>query len=215
LTVGPAIFVFDGEGEAKRTAPATQRNRDAIAHVLGEILPETGNILEIASGTGEHIAYFAQLFPTLTWQPSDPDHAALVSILAWSAETDCTNLRAPLKIDAAADWDIDHADSIICINMVHISPWSATLGLLRNAARILPAGAPLYLYGPYRRHGRATAPSNKDFDESLKSRNSEWGLRYVEDVTHAASEVGLVFDRLIEMPANNMSLIFRGVNSQI
>lgn len=209
MTVRPQIFVFDGEGEAKRLAPATQRNRDDIARVLSEILPDTGDILEIASGTGEHIAYFAQQFPSLTWQPSDPDPVALVSILAWSAETDCTNLRAPLQIDAAADWEISHADAIICINMVHISPWSATLGLLRNTARILPVGAPLYLYGPYRQHGHPTAPSNEDFDESLKSRNPEWGLRYVEDVTQAASDVGLVFDRLMEMPANNLSLVFR------
>jgi SAM-dependent methyltransferase len=215
LTDGPQIFVFDGEGEARRTAPATQRNRDAIAGVLNETLPDTGNILEIASGTGEHIAYFAQLFPTLNWQPSDPDPAALASILAWSAETDCTNLRTPLEIDAAADWDIHYADAVICINMVHISPWSATLGLLRNAARILPAGAPLFLYGPYRQHGRPTAPSNEDFDESLKSKDPKWGLRYVEDVAHEASDVGLVFDRLIEMPANNLSLIFRRADPQI
>lgn len=148
--VKPAPFVFEENGEAKRYAPATERNRDSIAEVLADILPHHGMVLEIASGTGEHVVHFAGLFPHLTWQPSDPEPAALASIAAWSAERTHGNLRAPLQLDASTIWSVDHADAILCINMVHISPWVATLGLLRNAVRILPSGAPLYLYGPYR-----------------------------------------------------------------
>jgi hypothetical protein len=210
----PVPFVFESGGSTKRHAPATERNRDAIAEVLREILQPRGLVVEIASGTGEHIVHFATRFPQLEWQPSDPDPAALASIAAWSEETAPSNLLPPMQVDASADWDVRHADAIICINMVHISPWSATLGLLRNAGRLLPDGAPLYLYGPYRRHGTPTAPSNEDFDESLKARNAEWGLRYVEDVVAAASSAGLRFDRLIEMPANNLSLIFRRLDPE-
>lgn len=206
--------MFEPTGEAKRFAPATERNRDAIADVLSEVLPPHGLVLEIASGTGEHMVHFASRFAHLSWQPSDPDPAALASIAAWREEAAQTNLMPPMQIDASADWAIDHADAIICINMVHISPWDATLGLLRNAGRILPDDAPLYLYGPYRQHDRPTAPSNEAFDQSLKDRNAAWGLRYVEEVMVAASNFGLGFDRLIEMPANNLSLIFRRLNSE-
>lgn len=208
-TLKPAPFVFESGGSAKRHAPATERNRDAIAEVLKDILPPRGLVVEIASGTGEHIVHFARQFPQLDWQPTDPDPAALASIAAWSVETAQGNVLSPIQVDASADWDVGDASAIICINMVHISPWSATLGLLRNAGRMLPDGAPLYLYGPYRQHERPTATSNEDFDESLKARNAEWGLRYVEDVVAAASEAGLRFDRLIEMPANNLSVVFR------
>jgi SAM-dependent methyltransferase len=206
----PTPFVFDDKGEAARHAPATLRNRDAIADVLHGILPAAGRVLEIASGTGEHILYFAQKFPTLQWQPSDPDPAALASIAAWSAQANCPNVALPIQLDAAAkDWPIDNADAILCINMVHIAPWAATLGLMAGAARLLPPGAPLYLYGPYLEDGVETAPSNLDFDASLKSRNPEWGLRDSGDVIAAARACGLTFDARIAMPANNLSLIFR------
>ncbi|MBL0923704.1 MAG: DUF938 domain-containing protein [Sphingomonadaceae bacterium] len=201
-------FVFEANGEAMRYAPATERNRDSIAEVLADILPHHGVVLEIASGTGQHIVHFAGLFPHLTWQPSDPDPAALASIAAWSAQSAHGNLCTPLQIDASAMWSVDHADAILCINMVHISPWAATLGLLRNAVRILPSGGPLYLYGPYRQRSRPTAPSNEEFDTSLKSRNPDWGLRYVEDVAAAAAAEGLVLHRMLDMPANNLSLVF-------
>jgi SAM-dependent methyltransferase len=207
--VKPTPFVFESTGEAKRYAPATERNRDAIVDVLKDILPPQGLVLEIASGTGEHIVHFAQQFPNLTWQPSDPDPAALASIAAWSAEAACANLNPPMHIDASADWNVDHADAIICINMVHISPWHATLGLMQNAARVLAKGAALYLYGPYLQSGLPTAPSNAHFDESLKSRNPEWGLRSVEAVAVEADIVGLRMTDVIQMPANNLSLIFR------
>ncbi len=203
-------FVFDDTGEAKRFAPATLRNRDAIAEVLTRILPAQGTVLEIASGTGEHLVSFAARFPYLDWRPSDYDEAGLASIAAWSAEAALPNILPPVQIDAAApDWPIAHADSILCVNMVHISPWPATLGLLSGAVRVLPPGGALFLYGPYRRAGLPTATSNEDFDASLKARNPDWGLRQVEDVVERAKAAGLRFDQLVEMPANNLSLVFR------
>ena len=193
---------------AARHAPATARNRDPILTVLREILPERGLILEIASGTGEHVRYFAANLPQLDWQPSDPDAQALASIAAWSEGL--PNVHPPLQLDAtAAEWPIAHVDAILCINMVHISPWAATEGLFAGAARLLNEGAPLYLYGPYRRVGVPTAPSNEAFDASLKAQNAAWGLRQLEDVAALAENRGFRFDGLAEMPANNLSLVFR------
>ncbi len=199
-------FAGEAEGAARKHAPATLRNREPIAAVLAEVLPGQGLVLEVASGSGEHCAYFAARFPALTWQPTDPDLSALVSIADWTA--DLGNVAPPLGLDAAsADWPLARADAVLCANMVHISPWEATLGLLAGAARILPPGAPLILYGPYRRAGHATAPSNLAFDQSLRSRDSRWGLREVEAVTAAAA--GFTLDRLVEMPANNLTLVYR------
>lgn len=194
----------------KREAPATARNREPIAAVLREVLPESGTLIEIASGTGEHAVYFAGLFPGLIWQPTDPDPAALASIHAWRRDSGLGNLLEPMRLDAAAEtWPAGPADAILCVNMVHISPWAATEGLMRGAARALPAGAPLVLYGPYRRAGVPTAPSNEAFDESLRARNPDWGLRDLESVGAEAETRGLRFDRLYEMPANNLALVFR------
>lgn len=194
----------------KRQAPAAARNRDPIAEVLAGVLPETGLVLEIASGSGEHAIWFAERFPGLTWQPSDPDPAALRSIAAWVAQSGLQNLRAPVTLDAADhDWPVGSADAIACINMIHISPWSATEGLMAGAARLLPAGGPLYLYGPYRRGGAHTAPSNEAFDESLRARDPAWGIRDMEAVIEAAEAAGLAFERAVAMPANNFSLILR------
>lgn len=197
-------------GEAqKRHAPATLRNRDAILAILRDALPSAGVVLEVASGSGEHAIRFAAAMPALDWQPSDPDPAALASIGAWRAEAGLPNLRAPILLDAAGDWPIDRVDAILCINMVHISPWDATLGLMQGAGRVLPPGGLLYLYGPYIRDDVETAPSNLAFDASLKARDPRWGLRRVEDVAAAAEAQGLRFDRLVEMAANNLSVIFR------
>ena len=194
----------------KQHAPATERNREPIAAVLREVLPAVGTVLEVASGTGEHAAWFAALFPKLLWQPSDPDPDALASIRAWREEAGLANLLEPIRLDAAAEaWPIARADAILCINMVHISPWSATVGLMRGAGRLLAPGAPLILYGPYRRPGVPTAPSNEAFDESLKARNPEWGLRALEDVAAQAEANGLTLERVAEMPANNVTVIFR------
>ena len=197
----------------KRHAPATQRNRDGILAILREALPFAGLVLEVASGSGEHACYFAAALPTLEWQPSDPDPVALASIEAWRAEALLPNLRAPIRLDAAAAWPVTKADAILCINMTHISPWAATLGLMAAAGRALPPGGLLYLYGPFIRDDVDTAPSNLAFDASLRARDPQWGLRRVEDVAAAAAERGLAFDRLIEMPANNLSLLFRRASS--
>jgi hypothetical protein len=212
----PQPFVFEPSGEAKRYAPATGRNRDAIIAVLRDILPATGTVLEIASGTGEHIVAFAAAFPSITWQPSDPDLAARASIAAWSAEGGFPNILPSLMIDASGDgWPIAAADGLLCINMIHISPWSATKGLLANAAACLAPGAPLYLYGPYIRDGVETAPGNLAFDASLRARNADWGLRSVASVSQEAAKHGLDFHHLVEMPADNLSLIYgRSVDNE-
>jgi SAM-dependent methyltransferase len=193
----------------KRHAPATERNRAPIAAVLREVLPAHGLVLEVASGTGEHAAYFARLFPALDWQPSDPDPDALNSIEAWVADAELPNLREPVQLDAAGTWPIARAEAVLCINMVHISPWTATLGLLGGAAGVLAPGAPLVLYGPYRQRDVPTAPSNKAFDRSLKDRNPDWGLRELEEVVAAAERQGLQLDRIFEMPANNLTVVFK------
>ncbi|KKW91202.1 DUF938 domain-containing protein [Sphingobium chungbukense] len=196
-------------GGNKRFAPATLRNRDAILAVLREALPPSGLVLEVASGSGEHAIHFAAALHALDWQPSDPDPAALASIEAWRAEAGLANVRSPIRLDAEADWPMDRADAILCINMVHISPWTATLGLLRGAGRVLPPGGLLYLYGPYLQADVETARSNLAFDASLRARDPRWGIRAIEDVIAAAQVQDLAFDGLVEMPANNLSLLFR------
>jgi hypothetical protein len=197
-------------GDARRSAPHVARNAGPIAEMLRSVLPASGLVLEIASGTGEHILHFAREFPGLLWQPSDPDPAALRSIEAWRRESPFVNLLPPVALDArGGDWPVAAADAILCINMVHISPWAAAAGLLRGAGRLLPAGAPLYLYGAYRRAGTATAPSNEAFDASLRARDPEWGLRNLEDVVAAAGKQGFRLDAVTEMPANNLSVVLR------
>ncbi|HSJ77625.1 MAG TPA: DUF938 domain-containing protein, partial [Erythrobacter sp.] len=155
----------------KQEAPAAARNREPIAAVLAEELPATGTVLEVASGTGEHVVHFARVFPHLQWQPSDPSADARASIAAWAAESGLDNIAPPLALDAAQGTWPDRAGAILCINMVHISPLAASEGLVRAAKFILPAGAPLVFYGPWLEEGVATAPSNLAFDASLKARN--------------------------------------------
>lgn len=195
---------------ARRSAQAALRNREPIAQVLAEWLPKSGLVLEIASGTGEHAVYFAERFPNLEWQPSDRDPDSLESIRAWRSAAALGNVREPIVIDAASpDWPIERADALLNINMVHISPWSSALGLLDGAARLLGAGAPLILYGPWISADVETAPSNLAFDEDLRRRDAEWGLREVEQFAAEALAREL---RLIErrpMPANNLMLLFR------
>lgn len=196
--------------DAREHAPATARNRDAILDVLRRILPKRGLVLEIASGTGQHAAYFSVALPELTWQPSDPDAALRASIAAWSADCAATNIAAPLDIDATGDdWSVTAADAVVCINMIHIAPWEATEGLIAGAARLLAPAAPLYLYGPYRVDGRHTAPSNADFDAMLRRQNAEWGVRDVGDVAGLADRFGFHLDETVAMPANNLSVVLR------
>ncbi|HVI04635.1 MAG TPA: DUF938 domain-containing protein [Sphingomicrobium sp.] len=195
---------------ARRSAPAALRNREAILEVLGDWLPPVGLVLELASGTGEHVIYFAERFPALEWQPSDIDPVALASIAAWRAETGLGNVREALVINAAsADWPIDRADAVLSINMVHISPWASALGLLDAAARLLSKGAPLILYGPWLKQGVPTAPGNLEFDADLKRRDPDWGLRKVEDFAAAAVARGLALQETRAMPANNLMLLLR------
>lgn len=198
---------------AKQHAPATLRNRDAIAEVLARELPVEGRVLEIAAGTGEHAAFFAERFPALEWQPSDPSAEALASIAAYRADFPGGNLAGPVLLDAAAPegWPIAAADAIVCINMVHISPWEATLGLFAGAARLLGRhGGPLILYGPYLEQGVETAPSNLEFDASLKARDPRWGLREAEALDRLAAAHGMARSARYAMPANNLMLVYRG-----
>lgn len=190
----------------KQHSPATERNREPIREVLARHLPPRGLVLELASGTGEHAVHMARAFPALEWQPTDPDPVARASIAAWRAEAALPNLHAPLALDVTAKpWPVAHADAIACINMVHIAPWQAAVGMFAGAARTLPQGGLLYLYGPYRFDG-VTAPSNEEFDRSLRNRDSRWGVRDVTDLRAAAT--GFSLDEVIAMPANNHSLIF-------
>lgn len=206
----PQPFIIDAGEVEKRHAPATVRNRDAIADVLEAVLPPTGTVLEVASGTGEHVVHFAQRFPQLIWQPSDYSDLSLPSIAAWVAESGFTNVRPAVQLDASSPgWPVPQADAILCINMIHIAPWAATMGLMAGAGRLLQARAPLYLYGPYLRDGVETAPSNLAFDQSLKERDPDWGLRDLSAVIALAAEHGLHIEQVIEMPANNLSVIFR------
>lgn len=202
--------VSDAGPTVRKHAPATLRNRDAIASVLREVLPGEGLVLELASGSGEHVVHFASLFPGLTWQPSDPDASALVSIEAWRADAGLPNVLPPLRIDAeTSTWPIDSAAAMLCINMIHISPWAATVGLIAGVRRTLAEGGPLYLYGPFLQAGVDLAPSNAAFDASLRERNPAWGLRALEDVIALANSQGFVLDRIVPMPANNLSVVFR------
>ena len=194
----------------KRHAPATARNRQPILEVLRPRLPDDGLVLEVASGSGEHVAYFAAALPRLVFQPSDPSPAARASIDDWALTSGLANIRPAMALDAEApDWPIERAAAVLCSNMIHIAPWEAAVGLIAGAARILPAAGPLYLYGPYRRAGRHTAPSNAAFDRDLRERNPAWGVRDLEAVIDVAAEHGFDAPEVIDMPANNLSLIFR------
>lgn len=200
----------DHTQDARLQSPAIARNRDPILAVLRDVLPVSGRVLEIASGTGEHAVHFAGGLPDLVWQPSDPDAASRASIAAWRDGAGLANLHEPLAIDAASDgWPVVEAEAVVCINMVHISPWAATEGLMAGASAVLESGFPLVLYGPFRRHDRALEASNAAFDDDLKARDPEWGLRSVESVRACALDHDLAFDALIEMPANNLVVVFR------
>jgi hypothetical protein len=194
----------------KQEAPATMRNRDPILAVLDEVLPAGGTVLEIASGTGEHAVYFAHRLTHIVWQPSDVDPVALESIEAYRLEAHLSNLRTPVRLDVRSQtWDVPEGISaIVCINMIHISPWEACEALMAGAGRHLPAGAPLVLYGPFRFDGQFTAPSNAAFDQSLRRQNASWGVRDLNDVTRAAELAGLTRSAVHALPANNHAIVF-------
>jgi hypothetical protein len=202
--------------DGRRSAPHVARNAGPIVEVLRGVLPARGLALEVASGTGEHVVHFAREFPQLLWQPSDPEPAALRLIEAWRGEAGLFNLLPPMALDARRDdWPVGAADAILCINMVHISPWAATAGLMRGAGRLLAAGAPLYLYGAYFQAAVETAPSNLAFDADLRARNPEWGVRDLEAVAAEAEQNGLRLDEVVPMPANNLSVVFRKTGDSI
>ena len=194
----------------KRHAPAAQRNRQPILEVLQPRLPAEGLVLEIASGSGEHIVHFATAAPHLTFQPSDPDEGARASIDDWVQSLGLANVRPALAIDVTSTvWPVERAAAVLCSNMIHIAPWEAAVGLIAGAGRLVPAEGLLFLYGPYRREGRHTAPSNEDFDLDLKRRNPAWGVRDLEAVAALAAEHGFDPPAITEMPANNLSLLFK------
>ncbi|WP_016950336.1 DUF938 domain-containing protein [Anabaena sp. PCC 7108] len=203
--------------DKKQFAPATQRNREAILEVLLQVLPANGTVLEVASGTGEHAVFFAPSLKPRQWLPSDPNPILRDSITAWAEEFKSDNISQPLDIDVELPiWPVEKETlpelsivAIVNINMIHISPWSACLGLMAGAGRILPPGGILYLYGPYKQNGKHTAPSNEAFDESLQLQNPEWGVRNLEDVIKAANSQNLILQKTYPMPANNLSVVFR------
>ncbi|AKG21643.1 DUF938 domain-containing protein [Calothrix sp. 336/3] len=212
--------------DARQYSPATQRNREPILEVLSQILPPTGTVLEISSGTGEHAVYFAPQLKPRKWIPSDPNPTARASISAWQEQMPADNLYTPVEIDAQDSlWVVEagggweyHQDlenspitAIVNINMIHISPWESCLGLMKGASRILPKGGILYMYGPYKRNGQHTAPSNESFDNSLRSQNPSWGVRNLNDVVEVAQNCNLELVQINEMPANNLSVVYRRI----
>jgi hypothetical protein len=194
--------------DQRRHAPAAARNRDALTEALRPLLPARGLLLEIASGSGEHALHLARTFPALTVQPSDPDEGARASIAAWRAAEGPANLLEPLALDAMEEGGFPCADAVLCVNMIHIAPWAACLGLLAKAADSLAPDAPLFLYGPFLRAGVETAPSNLAFDADLRARNPAWGLRALEAVAEAAAPA-FTLERVVEMPANNLTVCLR------
>jgi SAM-dependent methyltransferase len=198
--------------ELRRHAPATERNREPILAVLARVIPAGGAVLEVASGTGQHAAFFARGLPESTWQPTDRDPADLASIAAWAEAERARNVRPPLRLDVMeADWGVGSFDALFCANMIHIAPWEACLGLLRGAGRHLLPGGVLVLYGPFKIGGAHTAPSNAAFDVDLRARDPSWGVRDLEAVVAAAEEQALTFEERVPMPANNQTVVFRRV----
>ncbi|WP_289297569.1 DUF938 domain-containing protein [uncultured Reyranella sp.] len=194
----------------RREAPAAARNRQPILEVLQPRLPTEGLVLEIASGTGEHVVHYAAARPGLVFQPSDPDADARASIDDWVRTLGLANVRPALEIDVTRPvWPVERADAVLCCNMIHIAPWDAAIGLVEGAARLLPTGGLLFTYGPYRREGRHTAPSNEAFDADLRRRNPAWGVRDLEAVVDLAGKAGFSPPEIVEMPANNLSLLFK------
>jgi SAM-dependent methyltransferase len=196
--------------DLRETAPHAERNKQPILDVLARVLPPAGVVLEIGSGKGQHVTHFAKALPNLVFQPREMDVERHASIAAWIGHERLANVRPPIAFDVTRlPWPVRHADAIVCINMIHISPWEGTVALMRSAGAMLPAGGVLVTYGPYRRDGRHTAPSNEAFDASLKSRDARWGVRDMEEVAAAAKAEGLALEEIVAMPANNFTLVFR------
>jgi Protein of unknown function (DUF938) len=196
--------------DGRIVSPSAERNKGPIAEILMRVLPAQGEVLEVSSGTGQHVLHFAQAMPHIRWQPTERDADSLKSIASWLGQTSAPNVNAPLRLDVHdASWPAHDVVAVVCINMIHIAPLSAAEALLRGAGNVIAPRGILFLYGPYRRQGRHTSPSNEAFDEQLKARNPEWGVRNLEDVVHLASTVGLELEQTHDMPANNLAVVFR------
>jgi hypothetical protein len=195
---------------ARLVSPSAERNKEPIAEVLQRVLPDSGCVLEVSSGTGQHVVHFARLMPHLVWQPTECDPECLRSIAAWSTIEGLANVKPPLALDVHDEvWSAGQADAAVCINMFHIAPSSATGALFRVASRILNSGAVLVLYGPFRRDGQHTSPSNQVFDRLLRAQNPDWGVRNLEDVAETAGKEGFELQEVCPMPANNLTAVFR------
>lgn len=196
--------------DGKWSIPAAERNKDPILGVLARVLPRRGLVLEIASGTGQHVMHFAKALPDLTWQPSDSDAELRESVGLRIQEERRANVNWPIDLDVTkVPWPLQTADAVVAINLIHVAPWSATLALFEGAKALLSPQGVLFLYGPYRRHGQHTSKSNQQFDSDLHAQDSEWGLRDLEAVSEAAASSGFVLTEIVAMPANNFSLVFR------
>ena len=196
--------------DGKWSIPAAERNKGPILEVLARVLPRRGLVLEIASGTGQHVMHFAKALPNLTWQPSDPDAELRKSIALRVREERPANVESPIELDVAKlPWPLQAADAVLAINLIHVAPWSASLALFEGAKAVLSPGHVLFLYGPYRRYGRHTSESNAQFDLDLRAQDPEWGLRDLEAVSDVAAGAGFVLAETVEMPANNFSLVFK------
>lgn len=200
----------DVTADGRLVSPSAERNKGPIAEVLMRVAPQEGDVLEISSGTGQHVLHFAQAMPDLRWQPTERDPECLRSITSWLAQAAPANVSPPIHLDVHDEiWPVRQVAAVVCINMIHIAAPSATESLLRGAARVLARGGVLFLYGPFRRQGRHTSASNQAFDEQLKARNPHWGVRNLEDVAQLAAAVGLGLEETCEMPANNLAVVFR------
>ena len=198
------------QADGKWFTSSAERNKDPILAVLARVLPRRGVVLEIASGTGQHILHFANALPGLAWQPSDRDPELRESIALRVKEQQLANVNRPIDLDVTRlPWPLQTADAVVCINMIHVAPWSATLALLEGAKALLPTQHVLFLYGPYRRFGQHTSRSNEQFDSDLRAHDPEWGVRDLEAVSEAAASSGFALAEVVEMPANNFSVIFK------
>lgn len=207
---GGTLAAMERTEYVKQLSDSSERNKQPILDVLLDVLPRQGTVLEIASGTGQHAVHFAANLPGVTWQPSDIDPELRSSVAAWRADSALANLQAPIHLDVTADpWPLSSADAIVCSNMIHIAPWECCTGLLDGAGRILPEGGILFMYGPYKIGGKHIAPTNEQFDASLRARDSTWGIRNLDDVALEARRRGLHLIKTVKMPANNLSVIYR------
>lgn len=202
--------IVDVLADGRIVSPSAERNKGPIAEILMRVLPAQGDVLEVGSGTGQHVLHFAQAMPYLRWQPTERDADCLKSIASWLAQTTAPNVNAPYHLDVYDDiWPVAEVAAVVCINMIHIAPQSATKALLRGAGNVIARGGIMFLYGPYRRQGRHISAENKAFDELLKAENPEWGVRNLEDVARLAASEGFELQDTHDMPANNLAVIFR------